>query len=621
MFYEEIFNKHNIYVMTPKATSKVFVSAFAFFFFSLCLPGSTNSLRLTGTNGCVGVNPNSSTNVVNSNRESIGLVDFDCPEIFANFGDPCDDGISYTTNDAINSNCECFGSATVCVQVNNNLDDAEEDLATGAVSTSSGDLELVLDGPSATGPFINQLVGLRFNGHNIPKGVTITNAFIQFTADAGSGVNPCNLNIRGEARDNANHFTTTNNNISSRFVTNASVLWSPPDWNVGDNGAAQQTNDISAVLQEIIDRDGYAPGNPIAIIIDGEGKRTARSFDNTNEGAAILCVTYERVCPDSNNDSVCDDNVCPDGPEPGEPCNDGNPNTISDITDENCACVGIPGATFNVCSKINSSSDDAEENTMDGSVNLISGDIELMFEIPSGEPIIPQVVGLRFLNLNIPKGVIINSAHIQFTSEATINQDPSSIDIYGEASDAAITFSNITNNISNRSRTNASITDWSPIAWTSTGISGPDQQTPNIAAVIQEIVSRPGYTSFSPIAIIMEGIGKRTAISFDAHPINAAEICISYSIPQTLDSTYYRIYPVPTANDLKVALPNQFGKPIRILVYNQIGQLMEIIDIEEFPILPFVLNIEDYLNGVYFMRIEIENARSISQKFIVNRPY
>jgi Secretion system C-terminal sorting domain len=613
--------------MLPKTRVKVSVLDFLLLFFSLFLIGSTNSFRLTGANGCIDGNVNTSIDVITSNFECAGTVVFDCPDISANFGDPCNDGNPNTSNDVINSNCECVGTTilyetvTTCVAVNNTLDDAEENLATGEVSTSSGDLELVLDGPPPTGPFINQVVGIRFNGLNIPKGATITHVTIQFTADASEDVNPCNLNIRGEASDNAAAFATINSNISNRPVTNTSLLWSPPNWNVGENGAAQQTNDLSAVLQEIIDRDGYATGNSIAIIIDGVGKRTARSFDNTNGGAATLCVTYQIACPDSNNDGVCDPDLCPNGPEPGTPCDDGNPNTISDVINGNCECAGIPGATFNVCSKINSSSDDAEETTADGSVNLTSGDIELMFEVPSTGPFIPQIVGLRFLNLNIPNGAIINSAHIQFTSEATVNQDPSSIDFYGEASDKAITFSKTTNNISNRARTNASVIGWSPIAWNSTGIAGPAQKSPNIAAVIQEIVDRAGFASTSPIAIIMEGIGKRTAISFDTDPLQAIEICITYSVPKGVSSNSYTIYPVPTSNDMKVDLSKQEGKPARISIYNQIGHLMEIIDIEEIPVSPVVLNIEEYLNGIYYMQIEIENVRAVSQKFIVSKLY
>ncbi|MEE9423975.1 MAG: SBBP repeat-containing protein [Methylococcales bacterium] len=79
-------------------------------------------------------------------------------------------------------------------------DDAEENTSTGKIDRGSSDLELVDQGRN------NQLVGIRFNGLNIPQGATITNASIQFQADeTHSGVTT--LLIKGEATDNALTFT------------------------------------------------------------------------------------------------------------------------------------------------------------------------------------------------------------------------------------------------------------------------------------------------------------------------------------------------------------------------------------------------------------------------------
>src|SRR6185503_9504151 len=54
-------------------------------------------------------------------------------------------------------------------------DDAEES-ATGSLTLTSSDIELVYDGGA-------QKVGLRFSGLTIPRGVTITRAYLQFTVD------------------------------------------------------------------------------------------------------------------------------------------------------------------------------------------------------------------------------------------------------------------------------------------------------------------------------------------------------------------------------------------------------------------------------------------------------
>ena len=38
------------------------------------------------------------------------VIEFDCPELEADFGDACDDGDATTENDVINENCECEGT-------------------------------------------------------------------------------------------------------------------------------------------------------------------------------------------------------------------------------------------------------------------------------------------------------------------------------------------------------------------------------------------------------------------------------------------------------------------------------------------------------------------------------
>ena len=61
--------------------------------------------------------------------------------------------------------------------------------------------------------------------------------------------------------------------------------------------------------------------------------------------------------------------------------------------------------------------------------------------------------------------------------------EATTLTIEGEAMDQAGSFAATVGNISTRSRTAASVT-WSPAPWTSVGAAGPDQQTPNLAAVI-----------------------------------------------------------------------------------------------------------------------------------------
>ena len=174
---------------------------------------------------------------------------------------------------------------TIQSQVAASSDDAEQSLS-GSVSLSSSDLELTLDGSN------QQVVGMRFTGLNIPPGASIQNAYIQFQVDEASS-DATSLTIQGQAIDNAPTFTSTSGNISSRTTTTASVPWSPAAWTtVGQAGADQQTSNIAAVIQEIVNRSGWSYGNSLAVIMTGTGKRVAESFNGDSNAAPLLVVEY-----------------------------------------------------------------------------------------------------------------------------------------------------------------------------------------------------------------------------------------------------------------------------------------------------------------------------------------
>ena len=175
-------------------------------------------------------------------------------------------------------------SAVIEVRVAAASDDAEEE-ATGSVSLSSSDLELVFDDG-------NQTVGMRFNGVTIPPGATIVDAYIQFQADETSS-DTTSLTIEGEAADNAATFTGADGSISSRDRTASFVPWDPPPWTtVGAAGPAQRTPSIASIIAEIVNRSQWSSGNSLAIIITGIGERTAESFNGDSGGAALLHVEY-----------------------------------------------------------------------------------------------------------------------------------------------------------------------------------------------------------------------------------------------------------------------------------------------------------------------------------------
>lgn len=164
------------------------------------------------------------------------------------------------------------------------MDDVEES-KTGRMRLTSNDLDLVYAGG-------NQEVGLRFNSVQIPLGATITNAYVQFQVDK-IGSRETILKVEGEAIDDAPAFTSSRYNLSNRSRTTANIGWLPSPWlTVGESGIDQRTPDLSAVIQELVDRPGWVQGNSIIIIVTGSGVRWAESFDGDQAGAPLLHIEY-----------------------------------------------------------------------------------------------------------------------------------------------------------------------------------------------------------------------------------------------------------------------------------------------------------------------------------------
>jgi hypothetical protein len=60
------------------------------------------------------------------------------------------------------------------------------------------------------------------------------------------------------------------------------------------------------------------------------------------------------------------------------------------------------------------------------------------------------------------------------------------------------------------------------------GEAGSDQQTSDISSIIQEIVDRPGWSGGNSLAIIITGVGRRTAESFNGDADAAPVLHVEY---------------------------------------------------------------------------------------------
>lgn len=369
-----------------------------------------------------------------------------------------------------------LANETLVYQITSGSDDAEESLSTnpsevGAIDLGSSDIEI---GSEEYGSVESkQLVGLRFTGIQLPKNTQILKAYIQFTTDetkSKKNVNPFSINISAEASDNAATYKEAAYNISSRLEGGEVVEWSnDTTWDKEhDRSAAQRTSDISKLVQEIVNRDGWQQGNAIAFMLKGEGTRAAESF----EGSAKHL--------DGLNDYAAQ------------------------------LVIEVPSK---VAYQIDASDNDAEENLPTGEMDVGSSDLELGWEKNKASE--AQAIGLRYTGVNIPKGAKILSASIQFAQDEAKNNNPFALTIWGEASGNTKAYNNDVKNISSRNKTKASVSWQNVNDWLTKHEQGADQLTPDLTALIQEIVNRDDWSEGNSLGFIMEGIGTRTAESFD----------------------------------------------------------------------------------------------------------
>ena len=171
-------------------------------------------------------------------------------------------------------------------------EDDAEDGANGEVNPASDDLDL----RQHSGFESAVALGMRFDGIRVAKGRKIKRAFVQFTKDGNRRkAEPTHLTIHAQLVPDAKAFKEEPKNITSRKLTETSVKWSPQPWEPTAVPAEKpRTPDLSAVIQEVVDQDGWKEGNALVLIVTGTGERDAVSFDGGGkENGPMLRVETE----------------------------------------------------------------------------------------------------------------------------------------------------------------------------------------------------------------------------------------------------------------------------------------------------------------------------------------
>ena len=133
----------------------------------------------------------------------------------------------------------------------------------------------------------------RFPNVTIPQGATIDSAVIALTASGYSGSNTVNVLIHANDEDAA-VAPTTKEAGAALVLTTANVAWAAIG--VWQDKTQYDSPDIKTVIQEIVDREGWASGNALMVVLADNSSTAGRgpyAYDYGNPSYyAKLTINY-----------------------------------------------------------------------------------------------------------------------------------------------------------------------------------------------------------------------------------------------------------------------------------------------------------------------------------------
>lgn len=191
-----------------------------------------------------------------------------------------------------------------------------------------------------------EYIGYRITGVTIPNAATIRHAYIKVYCEAIS-TSTFTYSLKGEAVDNSAAFEATVNNLSNRTLTTAAFALLLHD--LANN---YRVFDVTAIVQEIVNRAGWASGNAMTFIFTVPSLSAIATLSHIESAnAPEFAVIY-----DGSADSVCFPTVSVTGTYT-------NPNNAFSSNDLYATTVNLPTASqiyesFGIA--------DLTDNTIDG---------------------------------------------------------------------------------------------------------------------------------------------------------------------------------------------------------------------------------------------------------------
>jgi hypothetical protein len=202
-----------------------------------------------------------------------------------------------------------------------------------------------------------------------------------------------------------------------------------------------------------------------------------------------------------------------------------------------CSCSCGPGLRQRSL-RVSASADDAEQR-LDNTILLDSPDLDFQ----NG-----RFVGLRFPDVQIPKGSPITAAKVQLTAAPGSTVGALTVLITGEATANAGPFSTAPASLAALPSTANSVQWDLTNPWT-TGAAGADQATPDFKTVVQEVVNQPQWAPGNALVVLFRGTAGaaiRKAFSQDGKAAAAALFTVEYRDPSAA---------VVGPQDLPICLP------------------------------------------------------------------
>ncbi len=297
---------------------------------------------------------------------------------------------------------------------------------------------------------------------------------------------------------------------------------------VDEDGCA--SNQIDSDGDGVVDSDDAFPFNAAASVdTDGDGMP-----DEWHAGCDAMCQSSSGLILDldDDNDGLPDAWEIAYGLDPNTPDahldSDGDHfinyvEYLNNSLPNSAASVPRAERVFS----ITDASDDAVENTVNGSV-----DLDLNYVFIRGN----RDAGLRF-PLNLESDNTVFSAKIRFIAFSSDSASNAG-EIYAElAGGDSETFAETAFDISSRIKSSSSVF-WTRSAWTKESV----YETPDISSLIIEVIDQAHWTSDSFISFVIEtdgtsGTNGRRAYAFESDPLKAPVLVVeTEALPTFFDS-------------------------------------------------------------------------------------